>query len=80
MIYKGGQSCVGGLTRELEVLLECGVEERVAYVDETERCHYEMLLQSPAACTKGDMTELEQLRLMLAAAVDGRTEGEGPAL
>jgi hypothetical protein len=74
MAYSGGQSCVGGVSRELEVVLECGDDERVGYVDETEQCHYEMLLQSPAACTEENVAELEKLRLVLAAADEAEAD------
>lgn len=51
MQFKNGLKCWGGPDREVDVSLECGMDEVVLKVDEPERCKYTMVMTTPAACS-----------------------------
>lgn len=51
MHYTGGKRCWGAGDREAEVILECGVENKIISVDEPSTCVYSLVFETPAACS-----------------------------
>lgn len=52
MEYKNGDACWNGPRRSTRVRITCGVSEEIVSVDEPNRCAYEMVIRSPAACRR----------------------------
>ena len=52
MKYENGQGCWNGPNRSTEVILSCGVENKVTSVDEPSRCKYVFEFTTPCACAQ----------------------------
>lgn len=50
MMYENGQGCWNGPNRSTQVILSCGVENKVTSVDEPSRCKYVFEFSTPCAC------------------------------
>mmetsp|Transcript_6113 Transcript_6113/g.8901 ORF Transcript_6113/g.8901 Transcript_6113/m.8901 type:complete len:449 (+) Transcript_6113:12-1358(+) len=59
-IFSNGQSCWQGPNRSTKVTLECGAMEKIVNVDEPSKCEYTMTFQTPAACTKDTLKNVEK--------------------
>ncbi|GAB6032758.1 hypothetical protein CHUAL_011625 [Chamberlinius hualienensis] len=59
MKFENGLSCWNGPTRATEVILSCGLENRILTVSEPNRCIYMMEFETPAVCVSlvGDKAE-----------------------
>jgi protein kinase C substrate 80K-H len=53
--YENGQMCWSGPARSTTVLLECGDEDEVLKVMESEKCIYSMVMKTPAVCSDEDV-------------------------
>lgn len=52
--YTNGQYCWNGPNRSTKVIVECGEENRILKVWETEKCVYSMRVSSPVVCEVDD--------------------------
>ncbi|XP_070563708.1 glucosidase 2 subunit beta-like [Ptychodera flava] len=52
MKYGGGEKCWNGPDRSTEVILMCGLENKVTKASEPNRCEYELEFTTPALCNK----------------------------
>ncbi|KAK9497641.1 hypothetical protein O3M35_004331 [Rhynocoris fuscipes] len=50
MIYDKGQACWNGPQRSTKVVVVCGLDNAVIAAVEPNKCEYELILQTPAAC------------------------------
>jgi len=48
--YSGGQKCWNGPDRSCNVIFSCGKENKLLEANEPQRCEYEFLIETPAAC------------------------------
>lgn len=46
--------------RSVVVKLECGQENEIVSVDEPSTCEYVMMVRSPLACTREELTRAQQ--------------------
>ena len=60
MPYTGGDRCWNGPQRSAIVHLKCGMEELVESVEESERCKYVVLFETPAVCEEDLVREIEK--------------------
>lgn len=60
MKFSNGLSCWQGPRRSTTVLLRCGIEDKIVSVEEPSKCEYEMVFQTPMACSAEHAKELEQ--------------------
>ena len=63
MMYENGQGCWNGPNRSTEIILQCGVENKVTSVDEPSRCKYVFEFSTPCACveTPADSRDHDEL-------------------
>ena len=59
MHFTGGQSCWQGPARSARVTMTCGAQNRIFSADEPEVCNHVLEMESPAACSKEQIAELE---------------------
>uniref|UniRef100_K3X1Z1 Glucosidase 2 subunit beta n=1 Tax=Globisporangium ultimum (strain ATCC 200006 / CBS 805.95 / DAOM BR144) TaxID=431595 RepID=K3X1Z1_GLOUD len=59
MQFIKGQKCWNGPERSVQVRLACGQENEIVSVDEPSTCVYEMLLQTPLACTQDVLAQAQ---------------------
>jgi protein kinase C substrate 80K-H len=53
--YENGQMCWSGPARSTTVLLECGEDDEILKVVESEKCIYSMVMKTPAVCSDEDV-------------------------
>uniref|UniRef100_A0A224XAH6 Glucosidase 2 subunit beta n=1 Tax=Panstrongylus lignarius TaxID=156445 RepID=A0A224XAH6_9HEMI len=57
MLYDKGQTCWNGPQRSTKVSLNCGLETAVIGASEPNKCEYELILKTPAACKFPSQTQ-----------------------
>ncbi|GAB9467369.1 Glucosidase 2 subunit beta [Globisporangium polare] len=60
MLFHKGHKCWNGPERSVVVKLECGQENEIVSVDEPSTCEYVMMVRSPLACTREELTRAQQ--------------------
>eukprot|EP00003_Mantamonas_plastica_P026368 TRINITY_DN536_c3_g1_i1.p1 TRINITY_DN536_c3_g1~~TRINITY_DN536_c3_g1_i1.p1 ORF type:complete len:107 (+),score=18.05 TRINITY_DN536_c3_g1_i1:283-603(+) len=59
MLYENGDSCWQGPQRSNRLHIQCGKENKITKVDEPQKCTYEMVFETPAACSRAHLQVLE---------------------
>jgi len=67
MSYENGAGCWQGPSRSASVEIRCGVENSLIHVEETERCVYSAVFETPARCS---IEEASKVRATVAAEVN----------
>ena len=60
MKFTNGLACWNGPQRSTNVIITCGIENKLTAVSEPNRCEYEMRFETPACCTVGNATDHNQ--------------------
>ncbi|OQR83795.1 glucosidase 2 subunit beta [Achlya hypogyna] len=59
MAFEDGQKCWNGPHRSVQLILECGAEDKILSVDELSTCVYTIPFATPAACTSVLLAEAQ---------------------